>query len=109
MTTSMKSRKKHLRCAFAGVLLTSCFTAHVAAASRLERGELLYNNHCLACHTEQMHWRERRLVTDLDTLAAQVRRWQGVSRARWNEEDIEAVVRYLNRTVYQFPTPRAGG
>lgn len=93
----------------AGILLTFCVVTQAAAASRLDRGELLYNTHCLACHTEQMHWREQRLVTDLDTLKVQVRRWQEVSRARWNEEDIEAVVRYLNRTFYQFPARKTGG
>jgi len=28
------------------------------------RGALLYDTHCIGCHTTQAHWRDRRLVTD---------------------------------------------
>ena len=27
------------------------------------RGQMLYANHCVACHSTQMHWRDKRLVT----------------------------------------------
>src|ERR1700757_114536 len=39
-------------------------------------GALLYETHCIACHTTQVHWRDQRLATDWTTLSAQVRRWQ---------------------------------
>ncbi|HEY0848097.1 MAG TPA: hypothetical protein VGE12_22210, partial [Noviherbaspirillum sp.] len=106
-STAMHDRKGMQR-AIAGVLISACAAAQGATSARLERGELLYNTHCLACHTEQRHWREQRLVTDLDSLALQVRRWQAVARARWSDEDIEAVVRYLNDAFYHFLPPRQG-
>lgn len=74
--------------------------AHAADPSR---GELLYDTHCVACHTTQMHWRDQRLATDWNTLGAQVRRWQESVRLNWNEDDITAVTSYLNRLYYHFP------
>ena len=67
------------------------------------RGELLYTMYCVACHTEQVHWREKRLVTDWPSLWAEVRRWEGMARLRWSGDDVEAVGRYLNALHYHVP------
>jgi hypothetical protein len=67
------------------------------------RGALLYDTHCTACHSTQVHWRDQRLATDWQSLAVQVRRWQGNAGLRWSDEDIDEVVRYLNKTIYRFP------
>jgi mono/diheme cytochrome c family protein len=72
----------------------------------LTRGELLYSTHCIACHTEQVHWRDQRLATDWDSLARQVRRWQENARLNWSEEDVAAVAQHLNRLFYHFPSGR---
>jgi hypothetical protein len=66
------------------------------------RGELLYANHCIACHTAQIHWRDKRQVTDWASLKAQVQRWQHLARLGWTETDIVDVARHLNATVYHF-------
>lgn len=80
--------------------------ARADSDTQRSRGEMLYSTHCLACHTEQMHWRDRGLVTDMNSLAAQVKRWETISRAGWNEDDIAAVSRYLNDMYYHFPDKR---
>ncbi|MEO6423313.1 MAG: hypothetical protein ABIR84_11730 [Candidatus Nitrotoga sp.] len=67
------------------------------------RGELLYSTHCIACHSTQVHWREKKLVTNLESLQSEVQRWQGVSRLGWNNEDIEDVAHYLNTIYYRYP------
>jgi hypothetical protein len=67
------------------------------------RGGLLYSTHCIACHTTQVHWREKKLATDWTSLQSQVRRWQGVSKLGWSNEDIEEVARYLNVMYYHYP------
>jgi len=69
------------------------------------RGELLYTTHCIACHTARVHWRDQRLGKDWGSLRAQVRRWQGIQKLRWTEEDIAEVARYLNTFYYNFPPP----
>ncbi|WP_043461254.1 cytochrome c [Azohydromonas australica] len=68
-----------------------------------DRGELLYEAHCLACHNAEVHWREGRRATDWGSLLFQVRRWQDVSGLQWDEADVQAVARYLNDNFYRFP------
>jgi mono/diheme cytochrome c family protein len=80
----------------------------IGQARDASRGRLLYDNHCIECHTEQMHWRTLGTARDWDTLKAQVRRWQGEARLQWSEDDIDAVARHLNDTIYGFPRPVAG-
>ena len=74
-----------------------------AALADPERGELLYSIHCNACHTEQIHWREKSLVTNWATLIGQVARWQSNAKLNWDQTDISAVARYLNDLHYHFP------
>lgn len=90
------------------------FLLAVAAAGPLHaqqaapsRGELLYSTHCVACHSEQVHWRDQRLAHDWDSLRTQVRRWQDNAGLQWGDEDIDAVARHLNDTFYKFPRAAA--
>jgi hypothetical protein len=71
------------------------------------RGELLYSTHGIVCHPTRMHWRDQRRARDWESLKAQVRRWQGEAQLQWSEEDIEAVARHLNETIYRFPQDQA--
>lgn len=82
----------------AAVLLTN-------AAMAQSRGERLYTTRCAACHTTQVHWRDRRLATDWNSLQAQVTRWQATGRLGWSQEDIVAVTQYLNESFYGFKSP----
>ena len=67
------------------------------------RGELLYTKHCVACHTTQVHWRDKKLATDWKSLQAQVRRWQSATGQKWSEPDISEVAHYLNTLYYHYP------
>jgi mono/diheme cytochrome c family protein len=87
--------------AFAAATLSA--QAQTTPESVATRGELLYSNHCIECHTTQMHWRTNRQAIDWDTLKFQVRRWQGVLNLGWTEADADDVARYLNDTIYKFP------
>lgn len=88
------------------VSLSLWFAQVGAQASRdLSRGELLYATHCIACHTAQVHWRNRKLATDWKSLRANVRLWQGSAMLGWTEEDIDEVTRYLNAQHYRYATP----
>ena len=69
------------------------------------RGELLYSTHCIACHDTQVHWRDKKLVTDWRSLQAEVRRWQEISGLGWSDDDVTAVTRYLNTLHYRYPAP----
>lgn len=80
-----------------------------APAAAQARGELLYANHCGTCHGAQMHWRDKKLAIDWNTLLAQVRRWQDNAGLQWDAADIEEVARHLNATIYRYPEPARVG
>jgi hypothetical protein len=67
-----------------------------------ERGGLLYSIHCSTCHNSTIHWREKKLVTDWESLKAQVKLWQGFEHLGWSEVDIIDVASYLNTHYYNF-------
>jgi mono/diheme cytochrome c family protein len=69
------------------------------------RGELLYSTHCIACHSAQIHWRDKKIATNWVTLKEEVGRWQKTAGLGWREEDVTAVARYLNTLYYRFPPP----
>ena len=78
-------------------------TTHAESRGDAPRGELLYTTHCIACHNEKIHWRDRKIATDWNSLKAQVYRWQGVAGLAWNDDDIVEVARYLNTRHYHYP------
>jgi len=89
------------------VVLFGVFCNFVAAAAEpardASRGELLYSTHCIACHTAQVHWRDKKLATNWKSLKAQVLRWQNASGQNWGEPDISEVALYLNSRYYHYP------
>ncbi len=91
----------------AAVFVAFGISAAVAAQPERDatRGELLYSTHCIACHTTQVHWRDKKLATDWTSLQAEVRRWQNVAGLGWSNQDIAQVARYLNALHYRYPAP----
>jgi mono/diheme cytochrome c family protein len=85
----------------AGSVLVGALAPAMPARAQ-SRGELLYSTHCIACHTTQMHWRDKKSATDWPSLKAQVQRWQGAASLGWSEADVLEVTRYLNETIYRF-------
>ncbi len=86
----------------------AAFALAFAPAVRAEtRGELLYATHCIACHSSQVHWRDKKLATDWRSLTAQVRRWQANAALGWSDDDILQVAQHLNERYYLFPRPVA--
>lgn len=92
-------------------LLGACSSPPADEAMRLadlQRGELLYEAKCSACHTAQAHWREQRRVKTWADLLAQVERWQGIAHAGWTPADVRDVASYLNRAYYRLPCDACG-
>ena len=87
------------------VLFGSFAYADAQATRDPARGELLYSTHCIVCHNEQVHWRDKKLVKDWMTLRAEVSRWQKFSGLGWSVEDIASVTQYLNTHYYHYPAP----
>jgi cytochrome c5 len=73
---------------------------------RVNRGELLYENHCQGCHQSTVHIRSQRRADSLESLQAWVRRWAEDRELGWDEEAIRAVVDYLNQRYYRIGLPK---
>ena len=109
----MPNRIRMSLLAWALALLAGCAPASrpgfpERAAADMIRGGELYRAYCNACHTAQIHWREKSLVHSWNDLRYQVSRWQRNSGQNWNREEIEDVAAYLNQLFYQAPCPVPG-
>lgn len=83
-------------------VLALALHASPTLAQEMSRGELLYNTHCIACHTEQVHWRNKKLTRNWPSLVAEVRRWAVIGKLDWSDNDVEEVARYLNTLHYGY-------
>jgi mono/diheme cytochrome c family protein len=98
----------------ASPLLTPLLLALAAAASggaqaqtpqSPTRGQMLYDTHCVTCHSVQLHWRQSSVVRNWQDLRDQVTRWQASANLGWSQDDIAQVARHLNDTIYRMPQP----
>jgi mono/diheme cytochrome c family protein len=76
------------------------------AVADAQRGKLLYETRCIACHASSVHNREARKATSFDGLRAQVLRWSAESGGGWAADEIDDVTRYLNQHYYGLPCPQ---
>lgn len=67
-----------------------------------DRGRLLYENHCLACHESTVHIREKRKVKKYSDIENYARRFSKLAGVEWSEDELLLVVSYLNRKFYKF-------
>lgn len=67
-----------------------------------QRGQMLYENHCMSCHESLVHIRTRQQAKTLPQLRARTLHWAGYLHLRWGGEEIEDVVRYLDSQYYRF-------
>jgi len=73
-----------------------------AELPNLERGQRLYENHCVVCHTSKVHRRYPRSAIDLEALRYIVRVWAEERGLAWTPQDVEDVTHYLDRVHYRF-------
>jgi hypothetical protein len=72
------------------------------AEEAFDRGQALYEHHCMSCHESWAHTREGRHVRTYSELRSRTEAWSVHSRLGWSAEDINDVTDYLNRTFYQL-------
>jgi len=87
---------------FAGIATATALAAD-ARAPDAARGQVLYEQHCGACHTAGIHYRRDTLPVSRDDLRGLVDVFRRQAGVAWTPEEIEDVVEYLNRTRYHFP------
>jgi mono/diheme cytochrome c family protein len=76
------------------------------AAQDADRGKMLYETHCTACHERSVHRRESRVAKDFPELRSRVEQWGTNTSARFRPDEIDAVAAYLNRLYYRHPCPQ---
>jgi mono/diheme cytochrome c family protein len=74
----------------------------IPATADPERGRLLYENHCRACHESSVHIREVQAAKSPEAVRAQVLRWQDELRLHWGAEEVGDVAEYLNVAWYHY-------
>ena len=102
MAAATDRRISKLGLVLASVLFLFSNAVAARAESDVARGQALYDNHCVTCHTCKAHTRRDPAVRNMDELAQEVDRWQGNQKLGWKPEERGAVVEYLNRTFYKF-------
>lgn len=78
------------------------------SATSLERGQLLYENHCTACHESMVHIRENHKADSLATVQREVIRWSEELRLGWQGVEISDVSQYLFQTYYSNSSKTGG-
>ena len=73
-----------------------------ASWAEFDRGQALYENHCIECHESWAHTRDGRHVASLDALRQRVAAWSIHTGLGWRNEEVDDVTDYLNRQFYQL-------
>ena len=65
-------------------------------------GKQLVTDNCTRCHDDKLYTRQNRRVTTLQGLKKQVTRCERSLGLKWFDDEINAVVSYLNRQYYHL-------
>ncbi len=66
------------------------------------RGQLLYENHCTACHEKSVHSRKHYKANSINDIHQWVIRWSNNLELGWGKHDVDVVTDFLNRRYYHF-------
>lgn len=84
------------------------FNSASILASDAALGQRLFSqSRCLECHGAEVFTSPNRKVQNLSQLEQKVRQCDASLSTNWFDDEILAVVQYLNQTYYKFPTPAA--
>lgn len=75
----------------------------MSASADVERGRLLYENHCTSCHISTLHVREQRKSKTPAEMRAWIVRWSEELKLNWREDELADVYQYLNNRYYKYP------
>jgi len=75
-----------------------------AWAQDAQRGKALYDIHCVACHYERIHNRDRSrsLIRSLAQLRLEVVQRAAQTAQRFTIDDLDDIAEYLNRSHYRL-------
>ncbi len=83
--------------------------ASMALADDIRVGQELHSENCISCHADmvggdgsELYTRDNRMVGSHDELVAQVNNCNANLGTNWFDDEVNAVVAYLNAEYYQF-------
>ena len=82
-------------------LVAAPIGGNVALADDIDAAELI-NNDCSGCHSSEVYTRDDRRVHSLAQLGTQVRMCDANLGIGLFDEDVEAVVKFLDQNYYKF-------
>jgi len=71
-------------------------------AESFDRGQALYENHCMSRHEDGVHTRETRRATSIAELRKWVATWRFHASLGWSVEEIDDVADFMDRRYYHF-------
>lgn len=74
----------------------------VQAAGDPVRGEKLHQD-CLGCHGTELYVPPRAKVKTLSALKKETQRWNDRMNPKFNAQEIDDIVAWMNRDFYKFP------
>lgn len=89
-----------LRCLLVTASLIA--TSNANAAPDAEKGKALYQAGCHGCHDESIHTRPDRIILSKGALRNRVQFCDSNAGTKWNPEQMDHVLEYLNLTFYKF-------
>lgn len=84
------------------VMALLCGPVAVDAAGDPVRGEKLHGS-CLGCHGTALYVPPKAKVKTLAALKKEVERWNDRMNPKFNKQEIDDLMVYLNRDFYKFP------
>ncbi|WP_019627084.1 cytochrome c [Thioalkalivibrio sp. ALJT] len=90
-------------------LVLSLTGAQAALADDIRAGQQLHADNCISCHADMvggdgsgLYTRDNRMVGSHPELVAQVNNCNVNLGTNWFDDEVDAVVTYLNAEYYQF-------
>lgn len=71
-------------------------------AQNFQRGQELFEHHCLACHHD-FERTDSRHVRSLAELRRKIEAWASHTNVGWRKTEIGDVLYYINKSFYHFP------
>ncbi len=88
--------------ALAALATTVAATPAAAQIPDATRGRALYENHCIACHTAEVHSRPNRIALTREEVRELVEHWRRQQNLTWSDQDTADVVEFLGRSRYHY-------
>lgn len=102
MKSASHKTLNHLLFISAICLSTTVFADDTEITDPIAHGKKLHNTHCLKCHSDSVYTRDNHRVRSLAALKKQVNMCKHQLDITWFDEDVDAVVQFLNKKYYRF-------